>query len=172
MSSVNLLFYGLEIIAALSAIAILFTRNVFYGALLLIICLLAIAGIYIIASAEFLAVTQILIYAGGVLVLIIFGVMLTSKISGKPLVVENKNWISGSFVGLFFLITLSKLFSEANFYTNNTVTKETGNTSINQIGILFSTDYVLPFELTGLLLLVVLVAAAVVASSFNSAKKL
>jgi NADH-quinone oxidoreductase subunit J len=171
MSGVSLLFYGLEIVAALSAIAILFTKNVFYGALLLIMCLLAIAGIYIIANAEFLAVTQILIYAGGVLVLVIFGVMLTSKISGKPLVVENKNWLIGLFVGMFFLITLSKLFYEANFYTNDTATKESGYTSINQIGILFSTDYVLPFELTGILLLVVLVAAAVVASSFNSAKK-
>lgn len=171
MNSVDLLFYGLVVAAALSAIAILFTKNVFYAALLLIMCLLAIAGIYIIANAEFLAVTQILIYAGGVLVLVIFGVMLTSKISGKPLVVENKNWIAGSFVGLFFLITLSKLFSETNFYINDTVAKESGYTSINQIGILFSTDYVLPFELTGILLLVVLIAAAVVASSFNSAKK-
>lgn len=171
MNSVALLFYGLAIVAALSAIAILFTRNVFYAALFLIMCLLAVAGIYIIANAEFLAVTQILIYAGGVLVLVIFGVMLTSKISGKPLVVENKNWIAGSFIGLFFLITLSKLFSETAFYTNDTVTKQSGYTSINQIGILFSTDYVLPFELTGILLLVVLIAAAVVASSFNSAKK-
>lgn len=171
MSSVELLFYGLAIVAALSAIAILLTKNVFYGALFLIMSLLAIAGIYIIANAEFLAVTQILIYAGGVLVLVIFGVMLTSKISGKPLVVENKNWIFGSLVGLSFLITLSKLFSEGIFYTNTTTEKESGYTSINQIGIHFSTDYVLPFELTGVLLLVVLVSAAVVASSFNSAKK-
>lgn len=172
MNSLDLLFYGLEILAALSAIAILFTKNVFYGALLLITCLLAIAGIYIIAHAEFLAATQILIYAGGVLVLIIFGVMLTSKISGKPLVVENKNWMAGSLVGLFFLVTLSKLFSETTFYGNDMVAKPSKYTSINQIGILFSTDYVLPFELTGILLLVVLIAAAVVASSFNSAKKL
>ena len=171
MNSLDLIFYSLEILAAVSALSILFTKNVFYGALLLIICLLAIAGIYIIANAEFLAVTQILIYVAGVLVLIIFGVMLTSKISGKSLVVENKNWFAGSLVGLFFMITLTRLFFETNFYSSNLVVKESAYTTINQIGILFSTDYVLPFELTGILLLIVLVAAAVVASSFNSAKK-
>jgi NADH:ubiquinone oxidoreductase subunit 6 (subunit J) len=171
MNSLELLFYGLEIIAAVFAVSILFTKNVYYGALLLIGCLLAIAGIYILAAAEFLAVTQILIYVGGVLVLVIFGVMLTAKISGKPLVVENKNWLTGSFIGLFFMITLTKLFSETKFYSSNQIEKELPYNTINQIGILFTTDYALPFELTGILLLVVLIAAAVVASSFNSAKK-
>src|SRR6188768_2149670 len=99
MKGLDLLFYSLEVLAFASALCILFTKNVFYAALLLIICLLSIAGIYIMANAEFLAVTQILIYAGGVLVLIIFGVMLTTRISGKPLVVKNDNWFAGSLVG-------------------------------------------------------------------------
>jgi NADH-quinone oxidoreductase subunit J len=52
----------------------------FHGALLLITCLLALAGIYVIAFAEFVAVTQILVYAGGILVVIIFGIMLTTNL--------------------------------------------------------------------------------------------
>jgi NADH:ubiquinone oxidoreductase subunit 6 (subunit J) len=170
MSAIDILFFGLGILASISAIAILFTQNVFYAALLLIACLLAIAGIYIIANAELLAATQVLIYAGGVLVLIIFGIMLTSKISGKPLVVENKNWFAGGLVGLFSMITLVKLFSETRFYQGNAVTPETTYNSVNQIGILILTDYSIPFEVTGILLLVVLIAAAVAASSFNIKK--
>ena len=170
MNAVNITFYGLGILAAASATTILFLRNVFYAALLLVVCLLAIAGIYIIAHAELLAVTQILVYAGGVLVLIIFGIMLTSKISGKPLIVENKNWVAGLFVGMFFIATLTKLFTETDFYHNNSVTSTSVYNSVNKIGILLSTEYVIPFEVTGVLLLVALIAAAVVVSSYNNTK--
>jgi NADH-quinone oxidoreductase subunit J len=167
----TILFYGFEVLAALSAIAILFIRNVFYGTLLLIVSLLSIAGIYIFLNAEFIAVTQILIYAGGILVLIIFGVMLTSKFSGKPLVVKNKHWLPGVVVGTFFFTLLTKLFSETHFYENAQPHSESTYTPINQIGILVMSDYVLPFEVAGILLLVALIGAAVIASSFNSIKK-
>jgi NADH:ubiquinone oxidoreductase subunit 6 (subunit J) len=171
MSVTSIAFYGFEILAALSAAGILFTRNVFYGTLLLIVCLLSLAAIYILAVAEFVAVTQILIYAGGVLVLILFGVMLTSKISGKPLVVENQYRVRGPLVGLSVFTMLCLLFSQAHFFTASPVEVETPYTSINQIGILLMSDYVLPFETAGVLLLVALIGAAVVASSFNSIKK-
>ena len=88
MNIAQFMFYFFEAFAAISAIALIFIKNVFYGALLLIICLLCLAGIYIMAFAEFIAVTQILVYAGGILVVIIFGIMLTTKISG------NHWWLS------------------------------------------------------------------------------
>ncbi len=171
MSLISFIFYALGFLAAVSAVSILFTKNVFYGALLLIVCLLSVAAIYILANAEFIAVTQILIYAGGVLVLIIFGVMLTSKISGKPLMVKNQYWLAGSLVGLSSLTLLIKLFSETNFYNSNQIANESSYNAINQIGILLMTGYMLPFEVAGILLLVALIGAAVVASSFNSIKK-
>jgi NADH:ubiquinone oxidoreductase subunit 6 (subunit J) len=172
MNIVSFTFYAFEFLAAISAVAILFVKNVFYGALLLILCLLSVAGIYIIANAEFIAVTQILIYAGGVLVLVIFGVMLTTRIAGKPLVVKNHNWVAGVLVGLSALIGLTIWFSSATFKTSSQVANEQSYTSINKIGMLLMTDYMLPFEVAGMLLLIALVAAAVVASSFSSNKKL
>jgi NADH:ubiquinone oxidoreductase subunit 6 (subunit J) len=170
MSTVSIIFYILEALAALSAVAILFTKNVFYGTLLLITSLLSVAGIYILANAEFVAVTQILIYAGGVLVLIIFSVMLTSKISGKSLVTKNQHWFAGSIVGLSIFIALVIFYTSTSFFTGNPPTP-TAFTPINQIGILLMTDYILPFEVAGILLLVALVGAAVVASSLHSIKK-
>jgi NADH-quinone oxidoreductase subunit J len=171
MNILSLAFYVFEFLAAISALSILFVKNVFYGALLLILCLLSVAGIYVISNAEFIAVTQILIYAGGVLVLIIFGIMLTTRISGKPLMVKNHNWIPGILVGLIFTVGLVILFSRTDFYSNGQASPEQQYTTINQIGILLMTDYMLPFEVAGLLLLVALVSAAVVASSFRSTEK-
>jgi NADH-quinone oxidoreductase subunit J len=171
MNIATIAFYGFEIIAAIAASAILFTKNVFYGALLLIVCLLSLAAIYILAFAEFVAVTQILIYAGGILVLIIFGVMLTSKISNKPLVVQNQYSVRGPIVGLSFFTMMCLLFSQSHYFKNTPIKAEEGYTAINQIGILLMSDYMLPFETVGMLLLIALLCAAVVASSFNSIKK-
>ena len=67
------MLYFFEIAAALSAVSLIFIRHVFYGALLMVICLLSVAGLYVLMFAEFVAVTQVLVYAGGVLVIIIFG---------------------------------------------------------------------------------------------------
>ena len=112
----SFIFYFFEAVAALSAISLIFIRNVFYGALLLIICLLALAGIFVLAFAEFIAVTQILVYAGGILVVILFGIMLTTKISGKPLVVEHNNKFSGSLSRDFiFCYCLSTHFPKKSF---------------------------------------------------------
>lgn len=171
MNFVSVILYTFEALAAISAIGILFTKNVFYGALLLIVCLLSMAGIYVILNAEFAAVTQILVYAGGIIVLIIFGVMLTSKISGKALTVKTQYWFGGMLAGLSFLLLLVKFFSEVDFYNSSPVARTSSYNSINHIGILFMTDYVLPFEITGVLLLVALLGAAVVASSATPTNK-
>lgn len=164
MSIITIMFYFFEVLAAVSAIALLLTKNVFYGALLLIVCLLSIAGIYILTFAEFIAVTQILVYAGGILVVIIFGIMLTSKIAGKALVVDNTNWFAAILVGLFFFVLLADLFLKQTFVLSDPVKSVTENT-IHTFGVLLLSDYILPFEISGMLLLITLVGAAISASS-------
>lgn len=162
MSIATFMFYFFEVAAATSAIAIIFVRHVFQGALLFVVCLLAIAGIYVLAFAEFMAVMQILVYAGGILVLIIFGIMLTSKISGKPLVVTHTNVFAGTMVGFFFVILLSVLFAKEIFVSSEKM-KTSANT-FESIGALLLSDFVLPFEVAGILLLIALVGSAVTAS--------
>ena len=104
MNLATFIFYAFIIMATVGAISILFVKNVFYAVLLLIACLLSIAGIFILSNSEFLAATQIMIYAGGVLVLIIFGLMLTAKISGKPLHVGHQNVMPGTLVAISFFL--------------------------------------------------------------------
>jgi NADH:ubiquinone oxidoreductase subunit 6 (subunit J) len=161
------MFYFFEAMAALSAFGILFTRNVFYGALLLIVCLLSVAGIYVLSFAEFIAVTQILVYAGGILVVIIFGIMLTTKISGKPLHVSSNNWLAAVIVGSFFLGLLIRLFSQVSFQRTAPVEHFSDNT-FQIIGTLLLSDFLLPFEIAGILLLAALIGAAVTASHLKN----
>ena len=130
----------------------------------MLVCLLAVAGIYVLAFAEFVAVTQLLIYAGGVLVTIVFGIMLTSKISGKPLSVKNNKWIPGVGAGIVFLGMLLYYFSKEDFLQKKPGYSYSGYNSINQIGMELMSTYFLPFETAAILLLIALVGAAITAS--------
>lgn len=162
------IFYFFETVAALSAISLIFVKNVFYGALLVIVCLLAVAGIFVLAFAEFLAVTQILVYAGGILVVILFGIMLTTKISGKPLVVEHDNKMPGALAGISFFVLIVYFLSKESFGIDPAFNKPTDFDSLQIVGIVLMSDYVLPFEIAGILLLISLIGASVIASSVKS----
>jgi NADH:ubiquinone oxidoreductase subunit 6 (subunit J) len=161
MSTAQLLFYFFITAAAFSAVGIIFSKSVFKGALWFLLCLLSIAALFVLLYAEFVAVTQILIYAGGVLIIILFGIMFTSKLAAKPLRVENTNLFSGLLLGLILFVLLTKLIL-ANL-TDLKIFPSTPNT-IETIGLSLMTDYALPFEVVGILLLVTLVGASVVAA--------
>ncbi len=143
----------------------LFTRNLFHAALLLLTCLLSLACIFVLVFAEFVAVTQVLIYAGGVVILILFGIMLTTKITGKPLVVGNANQFAGAVAGVSLGVVLLYCFYHLG---DHNTSPETGEPMLRNFGIAIMTDYVLPFELAGLLLLLALVGAAITATAKKS----
>ncbi|HTF19455.1 MAG TPA: NADH-quinone oxidoreductase subunit J [Chryseolinea sp.] len=162
MNAATILHYFFLAAASFATVALLFVRNVFYGALLLIITLLCLAGLYVLSFAEFLAITQILVYAGGILVVIIFAIMLTSHLHGKPLLVDHSNRLAGGLVGatlLGFLIYL--IVNQFPVVANGQVRPF----SISTLGRLLLTEYALPFEVTGVVLLIALIGAAVIASS-------
>lgn len=171
MSLVAFMFYFFEAVAALSAVGLALVRNVFYGALLLGVCLLALAGIYVLAFAEFIAVTQILIYAGGILVVIIFGIMLTTKISQKPLVVEHSYILSGILVGTGCFCLLVFVLSKESFVSPKTFVAPPSVNSVQTIGVSLFSKYMLPFEIAGVLLLIALIGASVLASNIKSKKE-
>lgn len=156
------IFIGASIAAVL---VMILNRNIFYGALALLICLISLAGIFALLQAEFLAITQLLIYAGGVLVLLIFGIMLTNKISGKPVLTDSHNWFSGIIISTSLLGVLLFSFRQVEIISAQNNLNTTGH--INNIGIELMSSYAAPFELSGVLLLVCLIGAALTASSFK-----
>lgn len=163
MSLYTIIFYFFASLAALSAIGLVFSKNVFYGALLLLVCLLSVAGLYVLAWAEFIAIAQLLIYAGGVLVVILFGIMLTAKLGQKPLRIQHNNLIAGIFVSVSLAIMLI-CYLPGQPAASTPALAETGSGTVQTIGVNLMTDYVLPFEIAGILLLVALIGAAVIAS--------
>jgi NADH:ubiquinone oxidoreductase subunit 6 (subunit J) len=167
MNSFEIMFYVFVFIALAGVIGILLTRNVFKGTLFLLMCLLCIAALYVMLSAEFVAITQILIYAGGIVVVLIFGIMLTTRISGKPLLVTNSNIFSGALVSIALLAALINLIA---YNPLSTTLKTAPVAGLENIGINFMTSHALAFEVAGVLLLVALIGAAVVTSFMKSKK--
>lgn len=172
MTLTSFMFYFFETLAAISAIAMALSRNVFYGALLLIVCLLSLAGIYVLAFAEFVAITQILIYAGGILVVIIFGIMLTTKISSeKPLTIEHNYIMSGIIAAVGCFCLLAYVLSQQFFHSPTAFLTPPSVASVQTVGVSIFSMYSLPFEIAGILLLISLVGASVIASSIKSKKE-
>jgi NADH:ubiquinone oxidoreductase subunit 6 (subunit J) len=168
MSLTDLILYLFMALTAITAIGILLVKNVFHAALLLIACLLSIAALYVLLHAEFLAVTQIMIYAGGVLVLIIFGVMLSSRIAGKPLLVEDARNLSGYLAGTALFFIFAYAIYSSSFPTP--INKQVSENPVKEVGFLLMSGYVAPFEVAGLLLLMSLIGAAITASFLTKKK--
>lgn len=162
MNLTTTIFYAFILITGISSFAILITRSVFNAALYLLTCLLAVAALYVFAFAEFVAVTQVMIYAGGVLVIIIFGIMLTSRIAGKPLVVAHNN-LPGGIIAAAAMVSLL-MYNIPGTFPSETTSRLAPGENIQAIGINLMTTYALPFELSAIILLAALVGAAATTS--------
>lgn len=156
---IEVLFYIFSGLMLVSALFILFTKNVLHAAFSLVVTLLSVAAIYVFAHAEFLAITQIMIYVGGIIVLIIFGVMLTNKVGSEALVIKSHNKL----LGLIIMSGTAVLLVMAVMKINMSLISESASgdkwTTTNKLGLGIMTDYILPFELVAVLLLIVLIGA-------------
>ena len=115
---------------------------------------------YVFLWADFMTGIQLLVYVGGILTLIIFGIMLTNKISSARLSQTNMQQGIGSVVSLWLLIVLSLVISKTNWYSASS--SEPAST-VDKIGTLLMTKHLLAFEGISLLLLGALIGAAILA---------
>jgi NADH:ubiquinone oxidoreductase subunit 6 (subunit J) len=166
MDITTLTFYIFAIVCVGSAGFIVFTKNIIHAAFALMATFLSIAAIYVFAGADFIAITQIMVYVGGILILIVFGVMLTNRLSGKALKTSTSNYFFGFLVGVGLLIILLRTILSVDFYTvswmNNNNRLIASNTS-KQLGLGLMSDYLLIFEIVAVLLLVALIGAVILA---------
>jgi NADH-quinone oxidoreductase subunit J len=164
MDMAGIIFYVFIGITLVSALFIVLTKNILYSAFALIATFLGLAGIFVFLGAEFVAITQILVYVGGILILIVFGIMLTNR--GQTSKVNSKiyNQFYGILIAIGFFYLLARGISAADFAGMGWMTKATtGASSTKQIGMAVMTDYVLVFEVIGILLLVALIGAVRIA---------
>jgi NADH-quinone oxidoreductase subunit J len=151
-------FAFLALLTVLSAVGVVALRNVFHASLCFALAFLALAGIYLTLGAEFLAVIQILIYAGAIAVIIVFAIMLTPPAIGH----SNPSNRQRLWAGALSLAALGLLVGGLA-RVNWPVPGPLRATSAGTLGELMLTRYVLPFEVAGLILLVALMAAITVA---------
>jgi NADH:ubiquinone oxidoreductase subunit 6 (subunit J) len=161
MTMTELIFHGFLLLTAGAGVALALSKNVVHAAFLLFVVLLGVAALYVFAGAEFLAVSQVIIYVGGALVVVIFGVMLTAKIREMKPQTELVNVIPGALLAVSLFMTMLYVLRESHVAQSiPAATAPTATPNVEQVGVASLTTYLLPFELVSVLLLTVLVGAA------------
>lgn len=161
----TLLFYALALSAVAFAVAVVISRHILRAALCLMAVLIVSAGFYLLLNADFLAGVQVLVYVGGIVVLIVFAVMLTSStelLEDRP--APLRRLLGFGVAALFFVLTVAA-FLAAEFPAAAAAAGTTDNTALIGRMLLDRTGrgYVLPFEIVSLLLLAAAVGGIVVA---------
>ena len=160
MVAQNLFFGVLAAIMGVAAIRVVTTQNVVHAALYLVVVLGGVAGIFILLAAEFAAVTQILVYIGAVVVLFLFGLMLTRAPIGKTADLDNTQ--KGISVAVALMLFGVLAWSQLDAFGRVVIEFGSVQTS-GQVGDSIFLQYLIPFEVISVLLLAALVGAVVIA---------
>ena len=158
MTSQEYAFLVLAVVGGLSAIAVVTARNVVHAALYLVVALLSVAGVYLLLGAEFVGWVQILIYVGAIVILFLFGLMLTKAPIGRE-ALDNQRRGLAALVGLGFLAGLVFLIQDAFAWDAPKIEPSGGSPA--QVGESIFRSFVLPFEVVSFLLLAALIGAIV-----------
>lgn len=157
MSIYDFIFYLFAAITLLSGLMVVSSDNIVRSAYYLLATLFGISGLYVLLGADFVAVTQIMVYIGGIVILLLFGVMLTSDIT-RVEIKKGKSAVLPAVVGVGVLLgTIASILWKTNWQIE---LSKIPQTTTYDLGKLLITDYVLIFELLGILLLIALIGAA------------
>ena len=157
------LFYCFAAVTLLAGVAICIAKNIVRMAVFLFVTLGAVAVLYFLLMANFVAVIQLIVYAGGTLILLVFGVMLTTK---SPWVKFDVKWwelgAAGAVCGLFAVVLLAVLLT-ASWPQAGEPTELVTAPTVATFGQTLLTTYLVPFEAVSVLLLAVMIGAAYLA---------
>jgi NADH-quinone oxidoreductase subunit J len=157
--------FGLIVAITLgSALMVVMTQQLLYSAIALLFTLFGVAGLYIFMWADFMAGVQIVIYIGGILVLLIFGIMLTNKISSVNISHTSLQRRVGAVITLGVLGFLIPMITNTSWLQ---LSSEEPAQTADSIGRLLMMEYLLPFEVASLLLLGALIGAAMLSRNTN-----
>ncbi len=157
MNIYDIIFYLFGAVTILSAFFVVTSRNIIHSAFYLLFTFFGVAGLYVLLGADFVAVVQLIVYVGGILILLLFGVMLTNKITSVNIKTGTLQIIPAAIAVVAFMYLLITTLL-------NTGWKTTANPvdvpSTQSLGILLITQYAVVFELLGIVLLIALIGAA------------
>ena len=149
-------FWGLAVVLIGSALAVVLTKNLFHSVLYLALSLTAMAGVFLALDAEFLAAVQLLLYAGGVVTIVVFAIVVTERLVGERITQTSRGLLVGLVLAGALLIGLLRFLSGVILPVDRPVIAVDVTRAIGQVLL---TEFVLPFELLAVLLLVGLLGA-------------
>ncbi len=156
MSLDPIFFWGLAAVLLASALAVVLSKNLFHSVLYLALALTAVAGIFLSLDAEFLAAVQLLLYAGGVITIVVFAIVVTERLVGDRITQTSRQLVSGLVVAGALLLAILTIFRTAPLTVGRPGV--TGDLT-RAVGEVLLTRYVLPFELLAVLFLAALLGA-------------
>ena len=155
----DVFFFALAVFTVAAALLVVLGRNIVHSAVALIFSFCGVAGIYVLLDAEFLAAVQVLIYVGGITILLLFAIMLTTRIASRAEVFNEQVWMSALVtVGITAILVYASL---AGIRVSGDAPATPDTTSA--LGRLLLTTHVLPFEVASVLLLAAMVGAIILA---------
>lgn len=149
-------FWGLAVLLIGSALAVVLTKNLFHSVLYLALSLTATAGVFLALDAEFLAAVQLLLYAGGVVTIVVFAIVVTERLVGDRITQTSRHILPGLVLAGALLLGILRFLRGANLPVERPVIAVDVTRAIGQVLL---TEFVLPFELLAVLLLVGLLGA-------------
>ena len=166
MVAQNIAFYVIAAAIVVGALRVVTTRNVVHAALFLVLVLAGVGAQYLLLAAEFVAVTQVLVYIGAIVVLFLFGIMLTRAKIGRDTELTHASWYGGAATAVLMLGILS--YALIDGFGDDVLPRDTRLVSVNGSNTATVSDsifsqYLVPFEVVSVLLLAALVGAIVLA---------
>jgi NADH:ubiquinone oxidoreductase subunit 6 (subunit J) len=150
-------FWAFAVTLVGAGLAVVFGRNLFHSVLFLALALIATAGIFLTLDAEFIAAVQVLLYAGGVITLVVFGIVVTERLVGEKLSHVSRHVAAGGLVAAALAVLLVRGISHVPLATAK---PGLAGDLTRQMGTSLLTRFALPFELLAVLLLVGLLGAS------------
>jgi NADH-quinone oxidoreductase subunit J len=167
---VSVFFFIFAGLAIASAISMVYHKNPLYSAISLVGVLLSLACLYVTLAAPFIAVVQVLVYAGAIMVLVVFVIMLLNLDEDKPLNRLRYLYAVGGFLGLFLLAQTFFIFYVVKRTAANSAALDDNAGLTMNIGRAMYTEYLLPVEIVGILLLMAIVGSMMLARRIEPAK--
>ena len=158
------IFWFMALFTIASALMVVLNNQLLYSAIALLFTLFGVAGLYIYLWADFIAGVQLLVYIGGINVLIIFGIMLTNRIASVRLSQTNLQQGVGGVFAFWIFLLISLVISKTPWFQ---IPSSEPSETVRDVGTLLMTKYVLPFEAASILLLGALIGAAILSREAN-----
>ncbi|KAF1086634.1 NADH-quinone oxidoreductase subunit J [Sporotomaculum syntrophicum] len=155
-------FYLLAITIVGNAALVVFAKNIVHSVLFLAVTFISMAGLFLLLDADFIAAIQVLVYAGAVCIMVVFGIMLIQAPDMKGTNLFNTQLFAGGGV-VALVFAMCAILAGRTAWTDLVATQAVPENTIQVIGTLLMSKYVIPFEVVAILLLVALVGAIVIA---------